>query len=307
MKKTMLLMAAAVMAFTAAAQVQIKSITELEGTRNQGFYHPKFSPAGDFLLFSTANYQGLMRYNLKDGSMKQLTDADNAGYETQISEGGKMVVFRDVQYINNRRYTSIKRVNTETGEIAEIDAPSREKYAFAFNGGVIRIAKQKQMLSQRLVSDVSSDAGNCVVAIEDMSLVLYKDNVRRVLNPQGEGSYIWPSISPDGKHIVYAVSRGQTSGTYVCDLDGGNAVCLGYVGAPKWLGNNYIVGMLDLWDDGHTYTRSPLITIRIDGQNRQVMDIPNHPVVLYPAASRRGDRIAFEADGAVYMMNVEIK
>ena len=76
---------------------------------------------------------------------------------------------------------------------------------------------------------------------------------------------------------------------------------------PQWLGNEYIVGMLDLWDDGYKYTRSPIVTSKIDGTNRQVIEVPNHEVILYPTASVKGDMIAFETEGTVYVMKVEIQ
>lgn len=289
-----------------SAQVEVLSIEPLQGTENQQFYHPKFSPMGDYLLFSMSNYRGLMKYDLATGETFQLTDAENAGYDVQISDGGKMVVFRNVQYINRRRYTSICRVNTLTGDTATVCPPSRDKYSFRFNGGTIRVAQQKQILRQRLVTDMRPADVHYVVGVEEMSLVLYRNNVRYVLNPSGEGSYIFPSISPDGKHIAYTVMKSNKSGTYVCDIDGRNARSLGYIGAPQWLGNDYLVGMLDLWDDGENYTRSPLITCRIDGTNRQVHEVPDHPIILYPSASCQGDKIAFEADGTVYIMNIRI-
>lgn len=307
MKKLIIALMACMMTTMMNAEIKVLSIEPLKGTENQGFYHPKFSPKGDYLLFSTMSYKGLMMYDLATQEMKQLTGAENAGYETQISDGGKVVVYRDVEYVNNRRYTSIKRIVVETGDIQVVDEPSREKYAFDFSGGTIHIAKHKSIRSKRLVTDIRPVEANYVVAIEDMNLVLYTNNVRKVLNPQGKGSYVWPVISPDKKHIVYTVTQGDAFGTYVCDMQGENAVSLGYIGAPQWLGNEYIVGMLDLWDDGYKYTRSPIVTSKIDGTNRQVIEVPNHEVILYPTASVKGDMIAFETEGTVYVMKVEIQ
>lgn len=307
MKKTTFSIFAVLFVMTATAQVEVKSIEELPATRNQGYCSPQFAPTGDYLLFTTSSCQGLVQYNLADNTARQLTNAENAGYEAKISDGGKMVVFRDVQYRDNRRYTAIKRINLENGEVALVDDYSREKYAFDFSGGTIRVAKGKKMQSQRLLTDIREVENKYVVAIEDMDLVLYTNNVRKVLNPQGKCSYIWPNISPDKQHLVYNVASGDKFGTYVCDMDGNNVTYLGYVGAPQWLGNNYVVGMLDLWGDGYNYTHSPIVTIRIDAQNLTIHKIPGHEIVLYPTANKEGNKIAFAADGAVYMMNVEIK
>lgn len=307
MKKATLFIAAVLSVMTTAAQVEVKSIEELPNTRDRGYCSPQFAPKSDYLLFTSSSCQGLVQYNLTDFTARQLTDAENAGYETKISDGGKMVVFRDVQYRDNRRYTAIKRINLENGETSILDDYSREKYAFDFSGGIIRVAKGKQMKSQRLLTDIREVENKYVVAIENMDLVLYTNNVRRVLNPQGKCSYIWPTISPDKKHLVYNVAGGDKYGTYVCDMEGNNVTYLGYVGAPQWLGNNYIVGMLDIWGDGYQYTHSPIVTIRIDAKNLTIHKIPGHEIVLYPSANIEGNKITFAADGAVYMMNVEIK
>ena len=152
MKKLIIALMVCVMATMMNAEVKVLSIEPLKGTENQGFYHPKFSPQGDYLLFSTMSYRGLMMYNLETQEMKQLTGAENAGYEAQISDGGKVVVYRDVEYVNNRRYTSIKRIVVETGDIQVVDEPSREKYAFDFSGGPIHIAKQKLFPRRQFLS-----------------------------------------------------------------------------------------------------------------------------------------------------------
>lgn len=290
-----------------SAQVKLSSLVALDGTANKGFTNPKFSPVGNFLLLTTDGYKGLYQFNFTDKSLRQLTNASNAGYEAQVSDGGKIVVFRDVEYIDSRRYTSIKQVNTESGEITELAPASREKYSFNFAGGTIRIAQQHKIISRRVLTDIRPIENKYVVAVEDMNLVLYVNNVRHILNPQGDGSYIWPSISPDQKHIVYTLTRGNNPATYVCNIDGTNPVSLGYLAAPQWLGNNYILGMLDLWNDGYQYTRSPLVTQCIDGSNRQIHEIEGHEVILYPAASPMGDKIAFADETGVYTLNATIQ
>lgn len=308
MKRLCILSALCCLTLAGFAQVEVKSIEKLPATEGAGYYHPQFSPQGDYLLFTTISYKGLAQYDLNTKTSKVLTNADNAGYEAQVSDGGKVVVFRDVQYIDNRRFTSIKSIEVETGNVTLIDEPSREKYAFRFQAGQIKVAKQKQMLTKRLVTDIRNVEISYIAAIEDMDLVLYTNNKRQVINPNGKGSYIWPSISPDQKNIVYTCTVGEQYGTYVYNIETGKVTSLGYIGAPQWLGNNYIVGMLDLWDDGYKYTRSPLVSINIhDTSIRQVHEVPGHEVILYPAASINADAIAFEADGAIYLMKVEVK
>lgn len=308
MKKTISLLAMAAVALIASAQMKVVSIEQLPATQGMGYFHPQFAPQGDYLLLTTANYRGLSQYDLNTKSAKVLTYAENAGYESQISEGGKVVVYRDVEYINNRRYTSIKSIDVASGNVTTIDEPSREQYAFRFKNGEIKVAKQNTMLTKRLVSDITRREVSLVAAIENRDLVLYEGNTRKVLNPQGTGSYIWPRISPDQKNLVYVCTQGDSFGTFVYNIETGKVTPLGYIGAPQWYGNDYVVGMLDLWDDGYKYTRSPLVSICInDLSKRSVIEVPGHEVVLYPAASEKAGALAFEADGAIYLMKVSVK
>jgi len=303
MKKTILavaLLAAAQM--VAYAQVDVISVNKLPLKEGAELFHPVFSPKGDFLLLTSINFQGLVKYDLKTNETTKLTDAVNAGYQPQISDGGKVVVFRDVEYKNNRRYTSIKSLDIEKQKVSTVDKLSRDMHAFGFMGGTVKVASKDRIISKRLATDVRTVNTSYLVNIEDQSLVLYKDNVRKVLNPNGNCSYIWPSISPDQKHIVYtALDYGCT--TCVCDIDGKNVVKLGYIGAPVWMGNNWIVGMEDK-DDGHQTISSKLKAAKIDGSYSQYIPTSNE-IVMYPAATEKS--IAYVADGAVYLMEINIR
>ena len=136
-------------------------------------------------------------------------------------------------------------------------------------------------------------------------MVLYKNGVRTELTPSGaNASYIWPSISPDNKNIVYTVTG---KGTYVCSVTGKNVTSLGKLNAPSWAGNRYVVGMDDR-DDGEKLISSSLIITSIDGKLRKKLETPTGINAMYPSASKDGSRIAFNTDrGEVYLMQVEFK
>lgn len=303
MKKTIFLVVALAIQTVLFAQIDVLSVEQVQGTRDAGFHHPTFSVNGDYLLLTGANFKGLVKYDLSSKQMQTLTDADNAGYMPQISDGGKVVVFSNVEYKNNLRYTSIKSINLENQKISTIDAASREQRAFAFVGGKIKIAKRDMIISKRLANDIRTVENSYIVTIEDQDLVLYNDNKRIVLNPNGKGSYIWPSVSPDEKHIVY-MSLGDGCVTYVCNIDGSNPVSLGYLASPVWLNNEWIIGMEDK-DDGHVTTSSVLKAARADGSYVQTLPTPNQPIAMYPVAAN--NTVAYEADNAIYVMRVNVR
>lgn len=306
MKKRLLnllvLIAVQTMAF---AQIDIVSIEPIAGQETVGYSHPTFSPTGEYLLLTSVNFKGLSKYDLDSKTLTKLTDADNAGYQPQVSDGGKIIVFRDVETKNNLRYTSIKQLNLVNNKISTIDKASREMYPFAFVGGKLKIGKKNTIKTKRVATDIRSVETSLLLAIENRDLVLYNNNVRTVLNPNGKGSYVYPAISPDEKHIVYTAIHDGCK-TYVSNIDGSNPVSLGYLGSPTWLGNDWIVGMDDK-DDGHIITSSTLKAVKMDGSVAQVLDTPDQPIAVYPAASPSADAIAFESEGVIYLLKLQIK
>jgi len=135
-------------------------------------------------------------------------------------------------------------------------------------------------------------------------MVLYRGNSRTVLTPNGENaSYIWPSISPDGKRIAY-VAAGK--GTFVCDITGKNISFLGKLNAPQWINNQWIVGMNDI-DNGEVLLSSSLVAATIDGKVYQKLTTSDL-IAMYPAVSPDGKVIAFNtANGDLYLLNIIIK
>ena len=144
-----------------------------------------------------------------------------------------------------------------------------------------------------------------VITIENRKMVLYNNGNRTELTPNGaELSYIWASISPDNKNIVYTAAG---KGTYVCSVTGKNVTSLGKLSAPSWAGNKFVVGMDDR-DDGEKLISSSLVISSIEGKLRKTLEIPAGINAMYPSASKDGSRIAFNTDrGEVYLMQVELK
>ena len=106
------------------------------------------------------------------------------------------------------------------------------------------------------------------VAIQNGELVITVGTTTKVLSPNGQGlSYLWPSLSPDGKKIVYYVS----GAVWTCNVDGSNVQRIGNFRAPQWYNNNVVVGMNDI-DDGHIVTASSIVAYTLDGKKSQSRD-----------------------------------
>ena len=284
-----------------AQQIDVKSVELLKGTETGGYHFAVYSPQGGYLLTSSANYTGLQQITLATGEVKVITKEPGAGYDAKISADGLTILFKKTEFINKLRYTSLHQYSFTDNKTAKIESATRDKITPAFAQNEPMHVKG----NNNLVKSAKAVVITPFVTIEDMKMVLYSGNTNKTLMPNGaDVTYFWASVSPDGKHIVYAAG-GQ--GTFVCNIDGTNVVSLGKLSAPVWLNNQWIVGMDDK-DDGHVVLSSAIVAVTVDGKIQQTLKTPASNIAMYPAASPDGKQIAFENEkGQIYLININIK
>lgn len=284
-----------------AQQVKVLSMEKLKETENGGYFYPRISPNSDYLLMTKANYQGLVHMNLTDKSIKTLNEDPGAGYGVQISDDGTSVLYKKVNLVQNRRHNSLISQSLQTGEKKVLVNPTREAITGDFvNSQPAYVQGRKMVRAQS-----QTKATQRVITIEDRKMVLYTNGTRKEIVPNGkDASYFWASISPDGKRISYTVAG---KGTFVCGIDGRNVKSLGKLSAPKWAGNNFLVGMDDI-DDGEKLISSTVLIVSADGKTKNRLETPQGVNAMYPSASKDGSKIAFNTDkGEIYIVNVELK
>jgi Tol biopolymer transport system component len=282
-----------------AQKIEIASVELLNGTETGGYFHPVFSPQGTYLLTTAENYGGLNQHSLATNEVKTLTTDSGAGYDVRISADENTILFKKTEFVNNLRYTSLNQYSLKDKKQAKVEKATREKITPNFTGNNPVYVKGKSLVKAK------NPAGKVApfINIEDQKMVLYSENTRKILTPNGDNvSYFWASVSPAGKHIVYTVARG---GTFVCNIDGSNPVSLGKLSAPKWLNNQWVVGMDDK-DDGNVVTQSSIVVMTLNGKVRQTLATPLIPIAMYPSASPDGKQIAFNSEkGEIYIMNIK--
>jgi Tol biopolymer transport system component len=298
MKKTLLLLALlGQVAF--AQQITVTQVKLLKGTEQGGYYHPAFSPQGSYLLTTAENYAGINQHSLATNEVKTLTADAGAGYDLKISADENTILFKRTEMKNNLRFTSLQEYSISAKQQTQLVAPTREKITPAVAGDKPAYVKGVALVTAKAASIVP------VINIEDQKMVLYTGSTKKVLTPNGaDQSYFWASVSPDQKHIVYTTAKG---GTFVCTIDGLKPVSLGKLNAPKWLNNQWVVGMNDK-DDGDVITSSSIEVVTIDAKVRQTLATPYVPIAMYPSASADGKQIAFNSGkGEIYILDINIK
>lgn len=266
---------------TAQAQVfQSVSLEKMSGSMPGDCRLAGISPDGSHILTTTLTNKGLKQVNLETGQTKLLTDNPGAGFQPHISADGRSIVCKNVTFDERlMRQTALDVLDLEKGTQKQLRAPARE----------IREGDGKDRPE---------------VFIEDMELMVIIDGVTKNLSPNGiddETSYIWPSLSPNGKRILYYVCG---VGAYVCNLEGKEVKFIAHdCRAPQWYDDETIIGMNDQ-DDGKMLLSSSIIAYTLDGKVQELTD--SSKVLMYPqCCAQKGLIVCSAANGEIFVLRTK--
>lgn len=294
---------ASALIFCCSAQAQVVDVVSVEKVNLPSGVvvgHADISPDGTFLLLSGVGYEGLSKLDLSTNSITQISDAQGAGYGAKVINGNT-IVYRETTISDKKlRMQSLKAKNLTNGEVVTVVEPTHNLQGLAVTSdGILAINKGKLKTKQLGKEKVSNSTA--IPSINNGKLMLTINGKTKEFCPNGTNvRYIWPSISPDGKKVLYFVSG---NGAYVCNLDGSNVESLGILRAPKWIGNDKVVGMRDI-DDGHFITSSEIIVKKIGGDEQSLTD--NSVIAMYPSVTSDGKKILFTTpEGSSYIINIK--
>jgi hypothetical protein len=197
------------------------------------------------------------------------------------------------------RRTSQEIVETDLRSgSAQIRLTGRALSLPAFAGSVLVCASEKTVVQSAPVSDAV-----VVLGVEKTKILLLRGSRRVPFDPLGGGSYIWPSLSPDGSQIVASDMR---QGVFVCDTQGSVLARLGKRNAPAWTRDGqWIVYMKDV-DDGHRLLSSDIYCVASDGSITIQLTRTPDILEMYPQCSPVDDRIVCgSANGQIYVINYD--
>jgi Tol biopolymer transport system component len=264
---------------------------------------PVLSPTGEFILLTGGDMAGLQKFDLKTNVLSTVTTDKGAGFGMKISNDGSQVVFRNSFYKDKLRYTTLKSVDLQSGKESILIKSTRNLQGVSIADGTVLAVDNGKLIKKKLTGKTLSDNETpAVTSIKDGKLYVTMKNQTKLVTPAGkDNNYLWTSVSPDGKKMVYYVM--ETARSYVSNIDGSNPVSLGILRAPAWLGNDWIVGMYDT-DDGHIVTSSQLFAVSANGKVRETLT-EKSVVAMNPSGSADGTKLTYNtADGKIYLMNV---
>lgn len=283
------------------AQLKTVDIQKLPLDQTKEWSNAKFSPSGRFIYLTTSGFDGIWEYSLSMGTLRQITDDKRLGFEFSISPDERQLAYRrtSTDATTHERLQEIVLVNLtdltstllESGET--VSTPT-----FVKNRVVYTVEGRTKNLSSQINLNQSS-----IIGIENTKIALNSSGKKVLLDPLKGGSYVWPSLSPDGKRIV---AYEMEAGTFICNLDGKVLSRLGRRDSPAWTRDGkWIVFMRDA-DDGHDITSSEIWCISTDGKTLCPITQTDAVIELYPDCSPTENTIVCTSlTGEVFLISYE--
>ena len=267
----------------------------------QGLILPKISPKGDCVLVTNSDMSGLKTLDLATGALTTISNERSAGVNAQFSADGSTVIYRKSEYKGRLRYSSVNSINLQSGESKQLIKPTRNLEGLAVKEGTVLAINNGKLVSKRVAGEKLKSTP-AVPSIKNSQLYITVNGKTKQLSPNGTNvGYLWPSVSPDGQKLLYYVI--DEAKAYVCNIDGSNPVSLGTLRAPVWMGNDWVVGMVD-YDNGQVVTYSQIFAVSAQGTNRTALT-DGSKICMYPSASADASKIVYTTqDGEIYLMNV---
>jgi len=271
------------------------------------FFFPKISPDGTSIIFTNEAYHGLWLYNSGTEKISKLNDHRGSGYDPNFSIDGSEVIFRKDEFINRKKYSSIIVQDITTKSERFIEENKRDLIPVkVLPSNQIVYLKEKEIIKAPVNEQLNKNQNlnEPFVFVENSKLVLSKDGNYTVLDPLGDGHYLWPSISPDGTKILFTLAG---KGTYIIDLEGNLLLNIGYAHYPGWSNDGKWIVFMEDYDDGYQVTNSDIFVISAEGGDRINLTDGNDKLEMYPKWSPVSNEIVYHtADGIIYKMKLQI-
>ena len=297
MKKLLLSIMAIVGVMSMNAQIaEVESVTPLLKGVESEMYHPILSSDGSQLLFSEVNFKGLRLYDFNDNVVVKVSTEARAGFDASFSPDGKEIYF----------VTQTREGVRNLRQVKKYDIASRQTIEMTQQGRVVGrlVATAKGFATTVDGKLVTTDSKATRVRTEGAQLFIAKNGVEKAYTPiEGSAGYIWASLSPDGKKVMFFAAA---HGIVITDLNGNILAMPGNYESPVWYGNDHIVAM-NSTNDVYNYHSSQILLLSVDGSQKQELTKPES-MTMNPTASIEAGKIVYSTiDGRLYQMNIKLK
>ena len=217
-------------ALTSFAQLRVVRTETLPLGQSHVWFLPRWSPDGKTVFYTSTDLDGIWAYAPGGAPPVQVTSDRGSGYGFSISGDGAHVAYRrsltgavpgEVLHEAVVRDVAGGAPSVlATGTSVTVPVFVRSDVVFSAGGQI------------QGVDAATGDTGTvAVLGIEDSKIALLRGGVKSLIDPLGNGSYLWPSLSPGGALLVACESD---RGAFVASPDGGHPLLIGRRDAPDW-------------------------------------------------------------------------
>jgi Tol biopolymer transport system component len=293
MKKIFLILFIAVVPLLAQKVTVVEDIA-LTSLSEGNFYYPTLNPDGTGVLFSSENYKGLWYKNFSTSKTVKITEALGAGYEPGFGISNE-ILYRDDKFVRGKKFSSLISYDMVSKKAAVLEGGIRDLKICRDNSNAFKnYVKETEVcftMKQKMLQ--KSATPERVVFIQDSKIVLSENNTKKVLQPLGEGNYIWPSLSPDKTKLLFTFVG---KGTYISNLEGAILTKIGYANYPSWSPDgNWVLFMKDI-DDGVNIISSDVYIANLKTGKYFNLTLQRDDISLYPKWGAANSEIFYNID-----------
>jgi Tol biopolymer transport system component len=283
---------------SANAQLRTSAIEKLPLEPSHQWNQPQFSPDGKYIYFTTLDFNGIWEYSLELKNSRAITTDAQSGFGFAISKDGKRISYRRSMNDERTRERLQELVLLDLATGASTIAASGNEVStpkFVENEVAYTVGRKFAMPSR------ATSVESIILGIENTKIALSRNGKKVLLDPLSNGSYVWPSLSPDGQKIL---AYDMTKGTFVCDVNGTNVLLLGRLDAPIWTRDGKWIIYMDDKDDGHNINSSDIWAISADGKQKVQLTATDQVLEMYPSCSPAENKIACSSlGGELYVIS----
>jgi hypothetical protein len=246
-------------------QLVVTSVQRLAIPREYEWNQPKFSPDGNKIYFTTIDFNGIWEYTRSTKTTRTVTTDPRSGFGFSVSSDGNEITYRrtlDESASRREQEIVVRSLLNGTEQVlstgSDVSIPAFIQKSVVGKGG----------RSSLLKGSLPESGTAAVLGIDNQKILIYRNGETRLLDPLGNGSYIWPVLSPDKKYIMaYEMSRGS----FIADLDGKVQKMIGRCDAARWSHDSRWIFYTVEKNDGHQITGSDIYYRTADEENGHIL------------------------------------
>ena len=292
--------------FLVAQTITVSNIKPLENITDNSYRVIAAFPGQDALLLTKEMFSGLYRYELNTQTLQTINGERGAGYKPIFSPNGQDIYYRSYRMDGIKRYSSLKKISLTVGEIQVIEQDKRTlTVPHKTISGSISYSADNQIKNLETNEVGNQESMIQFVEIENRKIILYSKQSKKILEPLGEGKYIWPSLSPNQELLLFTLAG---RGTFISDLEGNIITELGYANAPVWSEDGKWIAYMADYDDGHEIIDSEIWISSVDGQAKFQVTKTNDTHETYPVWGSGLKKLYFTStDGNIFEATLKIE